>query len=109
MLRWQTFTIHIAPAIPETLSNKCAFLCLFVIYLVFVWCAQIIRLHKVESGTVCAEDMPQGAEHALLALPTCSFARLFDVKHHLCDNSKEIVLTYFCRVHLSLTNEGIQP
>lgn len=64
----------------------------------------------MESGTQYAEDVPQGVEHTPL---TCSFAWLFEVKlevkHHLCDNSKEVVLTYFCHVHLSLTNECIQP
>lgn len=40
----------------------------------------------MESGTLCAGDVPQGAERA----PAC----LFEVRHHLCDNSKEIVLTY---------------
>lgn len=32
-----------------------------------------------------------------------------EVSHCLCGRSREIILTYFCRVHLSLTNEGIQP
>lgn len=63
----------------------------------------------MESGTLCAADMPQGAEDALLTLPTCSFAWLFEVTHCLCDNGEEIVLTCFCRVHPSLTNKGIQP
>lgn len=81
----------------------------FCLSWVFVWCAQIIRLHKVESGTLCIDNVPQGAEPTLLALPTRSFARLFEVKRHFCDNSKEIVSTYFCHIHLSLTNEGSQP
>lgn len=36
VLRWQTFTMHIAPAIPETLSNKCAFLFLFAMSICMV-------------------------------------------------------------------------
>lgn len=111
------------PAPPETLSNECAFLLshfLFVFFVffcclsrVFVWCAQIIRLRKVESGTLCAEDVPQGAEHAPLAPLTCSLAHLLAYLKWsvICVTTARRLCCYASsdRVHLSLTNECVQP
>lgn len=41
--------------------------------MVFVWCAQIVSLRNVESGTLCAEAAPLGAEHGPARLLTLSF------------------------------------
>lgn len=74
----------------------------------FVWRTQIMSLHKVESGTLCAEDVP----HKVLSIvhsQHSTFARLFRGRHCLRRGGREIIPTHFRRIHLSLTNEGVQP
>lgn len=122
MLRWQTFTMPRSCTTWDTEQWMCllsfslsfCFFCFFCcLSWVFVWCAQIIRLRKVESGTLCAEDVPQGAEHAPLAPLTCSLAHLLAYLKWsvICVTTARRLCCYASsdRVHLSLTNECVQP